>query len=302
MLLQWFLRILLSATLGIFLLLAAGCSKQQSADLSLLAWLPATTTALSLCQDPEEACRTTMLGRRFPVAVSPGLLLLFQNEYSPAILLPAAPPQSDAAPEEKTYRERRYATRPNPLAKKSGTPAEQEVWARFVLPNGQTVVGGEAAVMDVIDVVAGAKPSLAKGRPELRPMLERFAHSGGVVDFSFTTQSQQQSDESGLEAILGSWPVRTALGPARSYRGRASRFDRDGARCHVTYGVQLSSGVAARLLTAAMAAAVGAGTLAGWPLGPEYLSNWNVNRESELVVATLDLTKAGCDYWQQKQQ
>ena len=123
-----------------------------------------------------------------------------------------------------------------------------------------------------------------------------------MVDFSFTTQSQQQGGEGGLEAILGSWPVRTALGPARSYRGRASRFDRDGARCHVTYGVQLSSGVAARLLTAAMAAAVGAGTLAGWPLGPEYLSNWNVNRESELVVATLDLTKAGCDYWQQKQE
>ena len=48
-----------------------------------------------------------------------------------------------------------------------------------------------------------------------------------------------------------------------------------------------------------MAAAGGAGTLAGWPLGPEYLSSWNVNRESELVVATLDLTKAGCDYWQQ---
>ena len=300
MLLQWFLRLLLSAALGVLLLLAAGCSQQKSADLSLLAWLPVTTTVLSLCQG--EACRTTVLGRRFPLAATPDLLLLFQNEYSPAAVLspPIAAGQSGLK-EERTYRERRYATRPNPLAKKSGTPAEQEAWAHFVLPNGQAVVGGEAAVMDVIDVVAGAKPSLEKGRPELRPMLERFAHSGGVVDFSFTAQAQQQSVEGGLDAILGSWPVRTALGPVRSYRGRASRFDRDGARCRVTYGVQLSSGVAARLLTAAMAASVGAGTLAGWPLGPEYLSSWNVNRESELVVATLDLTKAGCDYWQQKQ-
>ena len=288
--------------LGILLLLTAGCSKQKSADLSLLAWLPATTTALSLCQGAEEACRTTLLGRRFPAAATPGILLLFQNEYSPATLLPAATPKSDAAQGEKTYRERRYATRHNPLAKKPGTPAETEAWARFVLPNGQAVVGGEAAVMDVIDVVAGAKPSLAQGRPELRPILERFAHSGGVVDFSFTAQSQQQGIEGGLDAILGSWPVRTALGPVRSYRGRASRFDRDGARCRVTYGVQLSSGVAARLLSGAMSAAVSAGTLAGWPLGPEYLSNWNVDRESELVIAALDLTKAGCEYWQEKQQ
>ena len=120
------------------LFLAAGCSKQKSADLSLLAWLPATTTALSLCPGPAAglACRTTVLGRRFSAIAA------------------AAPGVPGLQEDDKTYRERRYATRPNPLAKKSGTPAEREAWARFVLPNGQAVEGGEAAVMDVIDVVA----------------------------------------------------------------------------------------------------------------------------------------------------
>jgi len=101
--------------------------------------------------------------------------------------------------------------------------------------------------------------------------------------------------------ILDSWPVRAVLSPLTSYRGRASRFQRDGARCKLSYGVQLSSGIAARTPRGAISAALSAGTFAGWPLGSEYLSQWNVTRSDELVVAALDLTKAGCEEWEKRQ-
>lgn len=273
----------------------SGCAKEKKADLSHFASLPATATAVSACP-PSRNCATTTLGRRFPFAVP--AILIFQNEYSPAFLLPSAPPESGP---KKMYRDRPYSSLPNPLKTKTGTPADREGWASFALPNGQAVIGGEAAVMDVMDVVAAAKPSLIAGRPELRPLLERFGQAGGGVEYTFTAQAQQQGIEGGLDAILGSWPVRTVLGPVTSYRGRASRFDEDGARCRLTYGIQLSSGVAARLLSGAMYSALSAGTFAGWPLGPEYLSKWSTRRDGELVGATLDLTKAGCEYWRQKQ-
>lgn len=278
----------------IALLLAfSGCNKEKKADAAWFASLPATVAAVSTCP-PGGNCATTALGRKFPFATT--AILIFQNEYSPAFLVRSAPP--DAAP-KKMYRDRPYSSLPNPLKTKTGTPADQEGWASFALPNGFAVTGGEAAVMDAIDVAAGAKPSLIAGRPELRPLLERFGHDGSSVEYNFTAQGQQQGIEGGLDAILGSWPVRTVLGPVTSYRGRASRFEEDGARCRLHYGIQLSSGVAARLLSGGMFSALSAGTFAGWPLGPEYLSKWSTRRDGELVGATLDLTKAGCEYWRQ---
>ncbi len=136
----------------------------------------------------------------------------------------------------------------------------------------------------------------------MHPLFGRFGSGAGTaaVEYTFSAQAQQQGIEGGLDALLGSWPVRTVLGPVTSYRGRATRFERDGARCRLSYGVQLTSGVAARLLSGAIYTAVSAGTFAGWPLSPDYLSKWRQERDGDLVMLTLDLTRAGCEYWEKR--
>lgn len=290
----------------LLLTVAAACSKDRRPDLSFFGALPATTTALAICERPAD-CRMTALWRRFqPTAaaitlIGAGPVVLFQNEYSPALLLPAGAAAATAG-EARTHRGQTYTLTANLTARKAGTPADKESWAVYRLPgSGQTMVGGEAAITDVIDVAAGAKPALIAVRAELHPLLGRFGATGSAaIEYSFTAQAQQQGVEGGLDAILGSWPVRTVLGPVTSYRGRAARFERDGARCRLSYGIQLASGIAARGLHGAIYTAMSAGTFAGWPLGPEYLSSWRAERAGELVILTAGLTKAGCEYWQKE--
>ncbi|MCC6537013.1 MAG: hypothetical protein IT162_05655 [Bryobacterales bacterium] len=280
--------------------LAVSCKQPPPTAMVRLDFLPATASRVAGCVDGVKAdCASSTLGQRFRKGLPAGATILFQNEYSPGFLTP--PATAAAAQAGKEYRGLKYAALPNPLGSSTGTPADKEAWAQFVLPSGAGVVtGGESAIFDVMDVAASAKPGLTTQRQELRPMLAHFG-LGPRVEYTLSAQAQQQGIEDGLGVILDSWPVRTALGPLTSYRGRASRFQRDGARCKLSYGVQLSSGLAARALRGAMAAALSAGTFAGWPLGSEYLSQWNVTRNDELVVAALDLTKAGCEEWEKRQ-
>lgn len=303
---------------AVLALTVGACRKDRSADLSFFHLLPATTTGVALCNRPAD-CRLTAAWRKFqptPAAlavIGSGPVVLLQNEYSPAFLVtgPATAGAVNGSGEVKVHRGLSYRRMPNLLGRKTGTAADTESWAVFSLPGpaapGRLAVGGEAAITDLMDVAARAKPSLAAARSELHPLFERFGHIGGgagpaaAIEYSLTAQAQQQGIEGGLESVLGSWPVRTVLGPLTSYRGRATRFDRDGARCRLSYGVQLSSGVAARLLSGAIYTTVSAGTFAGWPLGPDYLSKWASERHGDLVALTLDLTRAGCEYWEKKE-
>lgn len=278
--------------------LATSCRKPPPTAMVRLDFLPATASRVAGCVDGAKAdCASSTLGQRFRKGLPAGATILFQNEYSPGFLTPG----TAAVAGTKEYRGLKYMPLPNPLGGSTGTPADKEAWAQFVLPSGAGVVtGGESAIFDVMDVAAGAKPGLTTQRQELRPMLAHFG-LGPRVEYTLSAQAQQQGIEDGLGIILDSWPVRAVLSPLTSYRGRASRFQRDGARCKLSYGVQLTSGLAARALRGAISAALSAGTFAGWPLGSEYLSQWNVTREDELVVAALDLTKAGCEEWEKRQ-
>lgn len=290
---------------------AIGCRNHRKPDLAFFQALPATTTALAVCERPAD-CRLTAAWRKFqpnPAAVAmvgAGPVVLFQNEYSPAFLLPPGA-QTASQGEAKVYRGLGYRLMPSRLGRKTDTPADSESWAFFTIPGRaaaaeRVAIGGETAILDLIDVAAGVKPSLAAARGELHPLFERFGSGAGTaaVEYTFSAQAQQQGIEGGLDALLGSWPVRTVLGPVTSYRGRATRFERDGARCRLSYGVQLTSGVAARLLSGAIYTAVSAGTFAGWPLSPDYLSKWRSERDGDLVMLALDLTRAGCEYWEKR--
>jgi hypothetical protein len=279
------------------LILGTSCSKGKNTDLASLSWLPATARALMSCNNPAD-CTASTLGRRFGIPAWAGkTVVMYQNEYSPALLLPAG----FAAPVKvvgvKAHRGRPFDLLPNQLAARHGAtkPAAAEPWARYAWPQGQ-IIGGESAVTDVMDVVTGSKPAFDNEREAYKPLLEKFGLRH-TVEYNFSAGSQEEGRTGvGLALILTSLPLQTLLSPVASYKGRVTLLERDGARCTVTYGVQLNGGIASRSLRTLLYSALSLGTVAGWPLGPEYLSKWKTDRDGNVVTARLDLTKAGCDY------